>query len=85
MHTSRANDSVFGGSGDHAFIVANQGDFLGYDYFGGSGTDTLDLAPGVTIPGGGAGLSSIEDTLYRRSLKSDLCTGTSPLPLPATQ
>ncbi len=57
-------DSAFGGSGDDVFLVASQGDFAGYDYDGGSGTDTLMLAGGTTIAGGGAGLTSIEVTLF---------------------
>ncbi len=56
-------DSLFGGSGDDVFMVANQADFAGYLYDGGSGTDTLMLGAGITVPGSGTGLDSIEVTL----------------------
>ena len=58
-----ASDSLYGGSGDDVLYVAAQSDFTGYVYDGGSGTDTLVLGAGVTIPGSGTGLASIEVTL----------------------
>ncbi len=57
-------DSAFGGSGDDVFIVASQGDFVGYAYDGGSGSDTLVLGQGANLSGGGAGLASVDVTLY---------------------
>ncbi len=57
-------DSAFGGSGADIFLVASQGDFAGYHYDGGSGSDTLVLSGGATLPGGGANLTSVEVTLY---------------------
>ncbi len=43
--------------------MASQGDFVSYHYDGDDGTDTLMLGAGVTIPGDGSGLVSIEVTV----------------------
>ncbi len=56
-------DTIFGGTGNDVINAENQADFSGYLYDGGPGTDTLILGAGVTIPGGGTGLVSIEVTL----------------------
>ncbi len=56
-------DSLSGGSGADVFVVASQGDFVTYFYDSGSGTDTLILGGGATIPGGGGGLANIDVTL----------------------
>ncbi len=44
-------------------MAASHGGFAGYLCDGGTGTDTLMLDAGVTIPGNGSGLVSIEVTI----------------------
>ncbi len=58
------DDSLSGGGGDDIFMVASQGDFADYYDNGGADSDTLMLGAGVTLPGRGANLVSIEVTIY---------------------
>ncbi len=59
LQGGNGSESSVGRSGNDVFLATSQANFVGYSYDGDSGSDTLALAAGVTIPGGGVGLTGI--------------------------